>query len=311
MKFIEKINDKVKNNVITNIINDEKESNNKFSRFVKTSYDKINNFIEILDKHNIFMLSAGIAFNIFLYFIPVLLIAIYLTINLINIEVVDNTIETLMLEFLPHSDNTFIMIYEILNEITSIQKGSSTSGIIGFLSLLWISSLFISSLRSGLDRVLEIKSHRTIIFYRLKDILLTLIFPFLIIFYSFSIPAISFSVKFLSEYVPLFQAKILHDWIGQGFLFLFSLILFYLLYRFIPSEKRAPRFTIYSALIGGIMVSAARLIFSWYLVSLSNYGAFYGTYAAIISIAVWVYYFSFILLFSAEIANILSKKKME
>jgi membrane protein len=81
------------------------------------------------------------------------------------------------------------------------------------------------------------------------------------------------------------------------------------MYKFIPSGKVSMKFSATSALIGGILVMTARWIFSWYLTSLSNYGAFYGTYAAIVSIAIWVYYFSFILLFSVEISNLIHKKK--
>lgn len=281
----------------------------KFKHLISTIYHKADNFIKILDGHNIFMLSAGIAFNIFLYFIPLMLIAIYIAINLVDTATVDNTIQTLFLEFLPDTENTFIIIYEVLNEISTIQRGSSTSGLIGLVSLLWISSLFISSIRSGLDRVMELQGKRVFIFYRLKDILLTLFFPVLIIFYSLSIPLITIFLNYFTGIFPFLKSDILQNWTSEGFSFIFSLILFYLMYKFIPSMKVKMQYAFTSALIGGLMVMLARWIFSWYLVSLSNYGTFYGTYAAIVSIAIWVYYFSFILLFSAEISNLIYKKK--
>jgi len=238
-----------------------------------------------------------------------LLIAIYVGINLVETTVIDNTIQTLFLEFLPNSDNTFVIIYEVLTEISTIQKGSSTSGLIGIISLLWISSLFISSIRSGLDRVLEVKAKRVFIFYRLKDIVLTLFFPILIIFYSLAIPLLAIATRYFAEFLPFLKTKAITDWIAELFSFFFSLILFYLIYKFIPSMKINNRFALLTAFIGGVLVFIARWIFSWYLVSLSNYGAFYGAYAAIVAVAIWVYYFSFILLFSAEVGNLISSRK--
>jgi membrane protein len=283
----------------------------KITHTVTKLYKKIYDFIDTLDRHNIFMLSAGIAFNIFLYFIPLILIAIYFAVNLVEVKVLDETIETLFLKFLPDTENTFILIYEVLTEITAIQKGSSASGLIGLITLLWISSLFISAIRSGLDRVLEFKGERTFIYYRFKDVLLTLFFPILIIFYSFSVPIFAIATNYFTEIIPFLKNTPLVDWFAELFSFTFSVILFYFIYKFIPSNKTTMKFSFISAFIGGVMVLAARWLFSWYLVAFSNYGAFYGTYAAIVSVAIWVYYFSFILLFSAEISNLILAYKRD
>jgi membrane protein len=308
MKFLKKTG-----NYLEFIFSSTSEENNlgltDDSHFITKFIRKLVKFINTLDSHNIFMLSAGIAFNIFIYFIPLLLIAIYIGINLVETTVIDNTIQTLFLEFLPNSENTFVIIYEVLTEISTIQKGSSTSGLIGIISLLWISSLFISAIRSGLDRVLEVKAKRVFIFYRLKDILLTLFFPILIIFYSLAIPLLAIATKYFAEFIPFLKTKAITDWIAEFFSFFFSLILFYLIYKFIPSMKISNRFALLTAFIGGVLVFIARWIFSWYLVSISNYGAFYGAYAAIVAIAIWVYYFSFILLFSAEVGSLISSRK--
>lgn len=278
---------------------------------MKNIYNYIKNFILILDKHNIFMLSAGISFNIFLYFIPLILIAIYFAVNLVDTTIIDSTIETFILDFLPHTENTFIIIYEVLTEISAIQKGSSTSGLIGIFTLIWISSLFISAIRSGLDRILEISGDRVFIFYRFKDIYLTLFIPVLIIFYSISIPAFTILINYFADLIPFFHSKTLVEWATDGLSFLFSIVLLFSIYKFIPSKKVSLKFAFISSLIGASLILIAKWIFGWYIVTLSNYGAFYGTYAAIVSIAVWVYYFSFMLLFSAEVGNLIAKKSKD
>ncbi len=272
-------------------------------------YNFISDFINRIDRHNIFMLSSGIAFNIFIYFIPLILIGIFLAVKFINFNMIDSSIENLMIEFLPDTENTHIMIYEVLNEISAIRNGSSTSGIIGFISLLWVSSLFISALRSGLDRIFEVKARKVFIFYRLKDIILTLTFPIIVIIYSTSIPFITYLFDFFPDFSGFIAKQTLLSWSVSLFSFIFTFILFFFIYKYIPSEKQEIRQALIASIFGGFFVLIARWIFSWYVVSISNYSTFYGTYAAIISIAIWVYYFSFILLFSAELSFLFKYKK--
>jgi membrane protein len=276
--------------------------------FFNKYYIILKDFIERIDRHNIFMLSSGIAFNIFIYFIPLVLIAIFLTVKFMNFNTIDNSIENIMIEFLPDTENTHIMIYEVLNEITTIREGSSASGIVGFISLLWVSSLFISALRSGLDRILEIKARKVFIFYRLKDILITLTFPIIVFIYSISIPFITYLFDFFPDFSGIINKQTLIGWSISLFSFLFTFILFFFIYKFIPSEKQEQRKAKVAAIFGGFFVLIARWIFSYYVVSISNYSTFYGAYAVIISIAIWVYYFSFILLFSAELSYFFKPK---
>jgi membrane protein len=70
-----------------------------------------------------------------------------------------------------------------------------------------------------------------------------------------------------------------------------------------------PRFVLFlSTGISVIAIELARYIFAWYISSISNYGKFYGTYAVIISMAVWLYYSSLIILLSAEISKFIYDK---
>ena len=198
-------------------------------------YNFISDFINRIDRHNIFMLSSGIAFNIFIYFIPLILIGIFLAVKFINFNMIDSSIENLMIEFLPDTENTHIMIYEVLNEISAIRNGSSTSGIIGFISLLWVSSLFISALRSGLDRIFEVKARKVFIFYRLKDIILTLTFPIIVIIYSISIPFITYLFDFFPDFSGFIAKQTLLSLSFSLFSFIFTFILFFFIYKYIPS----------------------------------------------------------------------------
>jgi uncharacterized BrkB/YihY/UPF0761 family membrane protein len=57
-------------------------------------------------------------------------------------------------------------------------------------------------------------------------------------------------------------------------------------------------------------IELSRYIFAWYISSISNYGKFYGTYAVIISMAVWIYYSAVIILLAAEISKYINDKSV-
>jgi membrane protein len=91
-----------------------------------------------------------------------------------------------------------------------------------------------------------------------------------------------------------------------------SFIMFFLLFRFVPNKK-LPRKTLFTSIIlSVILVELSRNAFGWYIATVANYGKFYGAYAIVASMAIWVYYLIFIVLLSAEIAqfryDILSRK---
>jgi membrane protein len=88
-----------------------------------------------------------------------------------------------------------------------------------------------------------------------------------------------------------------------------SFLLIYFIYRWVPNQRipRKPR--IFATISTVIMIELSRHLFAWYLSSVSNYGKFYGTYAVIVSIAVWVYYSSLIILLSAELGKFIYDMK--
>ena len=72
-----------------------------------------------------------------------------------------------------------------------------------------------------------------------------------------------------------------------------------------PNNKLPRVVVLLSTAICVVGMELSRIIFAWYISSVSNYGKFYGTYAVVMSMAVWIYYSSLIILLSAEISKYL------
>ncbi len=279
------------------------------SIFLGKSYLFIERLSQKLSNHNSFLAAAGLAFNIFLYFIPLVLIGIFIANKLIEPQVIDSGIETIVIEFLPPTENTHIFLYELLNEVSNIQSGSLTSGIIGILSLIWLSSLFVSALRGTLDKVAEIKSERHFLFYKLKDLVLALFFPIIFIAYAIGLMGVTIIISYINSFITVIHDGLISELTINLFSVVFTFILFFLIYRYIPSQVIRGKITVIAALIGSVFIAVARYLFAIYLSQFSNYSTFYGAYAALISLAIWVYYLSAIVIIALEISFLISKKR--
>ncbi len=265
----------------------------------------IEELINRLDKHHTFIMSAGIAFNIILYLIPLLLVLLYAVDLTVGSEAVLEFLASASENFAPDKKEITSLLTNTIHEVYLIFEGSSLAGWIGIVSLLWLSSILLSALRSGLNEAFEVPSIRTFYFYKFKDIVLIILLTILIIISSFVFPITSV----VESYVVSLAPSVLEPIFKNLYIFLFSLatsfFLFYLIYSYVPNHK-TERFTrIISITSSVVLTEASRHIFAWYIGGASAYGRFYGAYAIIAASAIWVYYFTFIILFSAELGKLI------
>ena len=253
--------------------------------------------------HHIYLISAGIAFNLLLYLIPLLLIAVYLVDIIFGAASISDFIIDIINQVLPPNENTMNYIESILNEVHSILKSSSLAGIIGIISLLWISSTLLSTFRAGLNAIFEIPSPKIFILYKFKDIFLILIISFLLLILTYIFPIISYFISYLSDVIPEFLKGIFNRAFFLIFSIFTSFILFYFLFTYVPN-RIMPKFVRYLSILQCIVfVEIFRHLFAIYLNGVTAYGRFYGTYAILASISVWIYNLTLIILFSAEISK--------
>jgi membrane protein len=264
----------------------------------------IEEFFNRADKHHIYLMAAGIAFNLLLYSIPMLLVAVYVINIVFGIDSITSFLRDTLATYLPPSSFAENMLNDIIHEVYSILASSSLAGWIGIITLLWLSSFLLSSIRTGLNTIFSIETPKIFIFYKIKDIFMIIMMTLLMMISSYVLPLMSMIPKYLEANFPDYGGHI-----SQVYFIILSLVnsivLFYLLYRFIPNDKM-PRFVRYLSIsLCVVLVEVSRHIFSWYISGVSAYGKFYGTYAILASLALWIYYLTLIILGSAEFSNLL------
>lgn len=283
---------------ILNILNIRSTRIREIIAFVETLFDR-------MDKHHLFLVAAGIAFNILLYLIPLLLVIIFAISAFYEVEQITFFLSNALNDVLPPGKQTQELLYTTITEVTKIFSASGTAGIIGIGTLLWLSSILLGSIRTGLNSIFHLPSTRMFLLYKVKDIILTLMLSIMVLITIYLLPILSIVSVNLHSAVPEFLAPLFSKLYITIVSLTTSFILFFMLYRFVPNQKINRIVRLMSTVFCVVFIEISRHVFAYYISGVSSYGKFYGTYAIIASMSVWLYYLTMIILLSAELSQLL------
>jgi len=91
---------------------------------------------------------------------------------------------------------------------------------------------------------------------------------------------------------------------------LLTFALFAVVYKFLPNAHVSVRDTIPGAVIAGLLWEAAKYIFAWSLNYL-DYDQIYGPVGAVVTVLIWGYVSSLVLLFGAQLSSVFHREHME
>ncbi|MBM2813541.1 MAG: putative rane protein [Ignavibacteria bacterium] len=279
-------------------------------RKVASGFHKIFVFFEQMADDHAFLIASGIAFSIFLYLIPIALVVIYIITRFIDANAVILSIDNILRNIFPQTESSQALISTILNEIYSISMHSRFFGIIGIIVLLWLSSTVFSSLRTGLNAMFHFPSPRFFLVYKLKDIVIAITLSFLIMLSTFILPASAAIVKYIGEWLPDIYLKYFQTFSSFLLTIFIGFIFFIFIFRFLPNKKLPNKILVFCTVFCVGALEVAKPLFAYYVSYSGSYGKFYGVYAALVTIAVWLYYSAIIILISATLGyNLMVKKK--
>lgn len=89
--------------------------------------------------------------------------------------------------------------------------------------------------------------------------------------------------------------------------FLITVLLFVVVYRFMPRAEVKLRDTLPGAIIGGLLWEAAKYVFAWAL-NYFHYDQIYGSVGAVVAVLTWSYVSSLILLFGAQLTAVFHRE---
>lgn len=265
------------------------------------------------DEDHVWILSSSIAFNIIICAIPFTLILLSVLGIYLNSE---NTI-TRIDSYLVHSLGLPKEIREkalsiILSRTNEITNNVTVTAIIGGIGILWTASGLFSAMRDVLNKVFKTKLEVFYVWGKLKDIsMVFMVFLFFILSFTstFIISIIrNIDQNFLGGFIH--EYSFLQKTIGFTLGLIFSFIMFYLIYKLVPNGRVNTKIALISAITCAFLWEVLKNLFALYLISIANYAAVYGSYAAIVALIFWIYYSSFVFVLGAEIGQLYNEKKL-
>jgi membrane protein len=197
----------------------------------------------------------------------------------------------------------------IQQNLLAILKARNAVGVIGLAGLIWSASGAFSALAVNINRAWAVTDTRSFIAHRLLAVgmvaLITLVLilvmvasSMLALLPSFNIPLLgSFSIYYTTIWKVLVRIV---PWAV-------ACLVFYLLYKLLPTADVETRAALSGALVAGIAWEVLTSVFTWYLGSgLANYKDVYGSLGTIVGLLTWIYLGAWIAIFGAHISAVIS-----
>ena len=271
--------------------------------WLKRAWQLIYDFVDITDRRHIFLLSSGIAFNLLLCTIPLLLLIVSIVSGLLDVDKTKDTVETALMQFFPKNTQAPTLIGDVIEELGAIFSYSTVAGWIAGIALLWLSSALFSSLRTGLNAIFHVPTPKFFVLYKLKDMAFTIITVVMILLVTLLSPLLTLAEQYWRSAVQVDNTGFIFGFTVQAASLVATSALFLALYKLVPNKRLPWPIVLMSTGFAVALWELARMLFSWYVNSAANFSKFYGGYVALASFALWLYYSAFIFLLSAELGQ--------
>jgi membrane protein len=243
-------------------------------------------------------LSAQITYYLILSFFPFLIFLI----NLLSFTSLSS--ELLFANFnvlLPN--DTGVLVKDLL--VQTLQVKNKTLLFISMIISLWFASEGASAMILGLNKSYGVEETRNLLklyFIALMStfgITITIILEFTMIVFGEIIGAYIFELigepnafvmiwPFLRYIIP----------------FVVMLIVFSLIYRYLPNKKLQLKSTIIGAVFATVGWASISLLFSFYVNNFANYGKIYGSLGGVIALIIWLKISTLTILLGGELISI-------
>jgi len=268
----------------------------KFRNLYEIIYDTIKGFID----DDAFTHAAAVSFFIILSIIPIIVLGVSILSGFGNQSEAYNWIFKQVNEFSPDIAYKYdIYLKNIIEDIITIRGKALGFGII---SLIWIGMNTICSLENSINVVMKINSARNYILRRLISFLLILLISILLYGTTLISAIINTQIDNGILVLNLFKINVSDFiyWFTKISSYFVYFIAFYLIYLILPRVKMPNIAVFISSLLAAFTWAAAKWLFSWFVVNLSQYSKIYGSMAALMIFIIWIYFSVVIMIFYGE-----------
>lgn len=242
-------------------------------------------------------LASGLAFDLLLFCFPFsLLIVSSLGYALGGSERALEALQAVLQELLPITRMAFI------GNLSMVLENKGLLGLLGGALFFLTSSLTFGSVRGVLNTVFRTREPSRFFREKASDVLVMLLTSGLLTL-MIALTSLLSLAEGLLERSPRLETVVGPGWVFAGDMlgFLFTLALFYLLYRFCPSRTLQRPALAVAAFTGAALFELSKWVFAWYVDMAEGTAAWFGAVGGLFFFLMWVYYACAVLIVGAEI----------
>lgn len=222
---------------------------------------------------------------------------------------IDALLEREVINAVPNQEALAEQVIQFSRKMLEQSRGGLIAGA-GILMLLWSFLGLLANFEKALNDIWNVKEGRSYS-RRLGDFLgFIFLFPFILV-------AISSTILFVStELIDFFQSRGIIEPYGPYLSLTFQLfplgitfLVFNFFYLYLPNTSVPLRSSFLASLVATVGFHLAQWVFVKFQVGISNYGAVYGSFAAIPLFLLWLQMSWLITLLGGELAYQFTKKK--
>lgn len=270
--------------------------------FLNKSWQIIWGTIVHFNEHNCSIMAAGMSFFGMLSLIPLTLLGVSLLGYVLGSSAeAQQFVSKLLDENFPKSAT------EILNHINAIVASPQRAFVNGLsaLGLVWSGIRFFNILQGVLNSIWVGAKPRHFLWNRIFSFVI-FVAAGLLFWLTFIVTSLTVAIKELNI---AFRGIRLSDfnlfWLGMDLAVLLtgSIIMYFLIYKFIPNTKVSLRAALIGAIFTAVFLQLLRLAFGTIIMRFDSYGSLYGPLASFILFMSWLYLSMTVLLLGAELGS--------
>jgi membrane protein len=260
--------------------------------------------VQELGRNDAAHLSAGIAYYSLLSLFPLLLGMM----AILGRFLPSVTVQEEIFEFL--EANMPFAVDIVRRNIADLIQFRSRLGIISLGGVLWTGSLMFGAISRAINRAWNVHHDRPFYVRKLRDIGMTIGISILFLISQGTTAVFSVMHSFNIPPLPFQTIDANSNIISRLLAFFVILVIFLLLYKFIPNTKTHWRYVWTGAVLAALLFEASRNLFVYYLNNFAHYEMIYGSIASIIALLLWVFVSALILVFGAAFSAEYTRMRM-
>jgi len=254
-------------------------------------------------------LAAGVAYYAMFSLFPLLLGFLAVGGLVLKSEGVEQSFLDFVTKNLPGSEQI------VKENVGQVVRFRGLVGIAAIIGLLWMASAVFGAINRAVNRAWNIRRDPPFYIAKPRQMAMALGVGILFLLSTSATSAIQVFTDPDRELGIPGQGFLLE--LGLGHLALrivpwvMTLLIFLLIYRFLPNCKTYWRFIWPGAVVASVLFEVAKSLFVWYLNNIAIYDRVYGSLTSVMALLFWIYISALILILGAEISSEYGRMRME